>query len=56
MVCSADGMSWDELEGVFLFLFFFKLIFANSTVFCRASQEYTFDKMGVPGEGGIFEI
>lgn len=59
MVCSADGMSWDKLEGVFLslfFIFFLKLIFANSAVVFRANQEYAFDKMGVPGEGGVFEI
>lgn len=53
MVCSADGMSWDKLEGAFSLSFF--LIFANSTVFFKANQEYALDKVCVPWEGGVFE-
>lgn len=57
-----DGLFcwWNELGQTCRSLYlshslFFKLIFANCTVFFKADQEYALEIMGVPGEGGILK-
>lgn len=47
-------MEWAGTNLKELFLSFF-LIFANSTVFFKANQEYALDKVCVPRERGVFE-
>lgn len=53
-------MEWagTNLKEFFLskiIIFIFLNFFSNSYDFFKANQEYAFDKMGLPGEGGVFE-